>query len=277
MKSFWIFTAVFLFVGVCSVAAQDLIILKDGNVIEAKVTEISQTEIRYKRFDHLDGPTIVISSDKVLSIRYQNGKVESINAAPAPEQKKTPAKKPTNTATTTAMDTDKFIFAMNTNAGSFISGIPGDAYTGGPTLNFEFGKGRFNSEVNLIFPLGGGFGGLATFNWFKPNRVGGFYLGGGIGLIYETGVPREISYEEPYSYGGTTYYRTEYRTVYIDATILTGGLNIGWKFVTRSGLYFRTGAYLGIAIYDNINATNNATTDIGIYLKPDLAIGYCFK
>ena len=56
MKQFYFFAAVFLFVGgLFAVNAQDIIVLKDGNMIEAKVTEISSSEIRYKRFDNLDG------------------------------------------------------------------------------------------------------------------------------------------------------------------------------------------------------------------------------
>jgi len=69
----------FFVIGVFSLNAQDLIILRNGDVIEAKVTEISPTEIRYKRFNHLDGPTIVIPTNSVLSIRYENGTLEVIN------------------------------------------------------------------------------------------------------------------------------------------------------------------------------------------------------
>ena len=82
MKPFYIVTFIFLMAGIGSVAAQDIIILKDGNMIEAKVTEISRTEIRYKRFNHLDGPTIVIPAADVLSVKYANGEYEVINAAP---------------------------------------------------------------------------------------------------------------------------------------------------------------------------------------------------
>jgi len=74
MKRFYIFAIAFLLAGICS--AQDLVILRDGNIIESQVTEISPTEIRYKRFSHLDGPTIVLPVSNVLSIRYKNGIVE---------------------------------------------------------------------------------------------------------------------------------------------------------------------------------------------------------
>jgi hypothetical protein len=83
MKQFCIFVAVFFIVGLFTVNAADLIILKDGNMIEAKIMEIHPGEIRYKRADNLNGPTIVIPKDKVLSIKYENGVQEIINASPA--------------------------------------------------------------------------------------------------------------------------------------------------------------------------------------------------
>lgn len=64
------------------VRAQDLIIAKNGNDIRAKVVEISQTEIKYKRFDNLNGPTIVIPKSGVLRINYENGTKEVFDSAP---------------------------------------------------------------------------------------------------------------------------------------------------------------------------------------------------
>jgi len=61
-----------------------MIILQDGNTIEAKVMEIHPSEIRYKRIDNLDGPMIIIPKDRVLSIKYKNGVVDIINASSAP-------------------------------------------------------------------------------------------------------------------------------------------------------------------------------------------------
>jgi hypothetical protein len=81
MKKIAIFIVfVFFFAcGIFSINAQDLVILKDGNIIEVKVIEITPTEIRYRRLNHLDGPIIVIPKDSVLSIRYENGMTEIIN------------------------------------------------------------------------------------------------------------------------------------------------------------------------------------------------------
>ncbi|MDR2953003.1 MAG: hypothetical protein LBU82_07150, partial [Treponema sp.] len=85
MKKKVIFAVVFALSGwFFSVSAQDMIILKDGAIIDAKVMEIYPAEIRYKRADNLDGPMFIIPASSVLSIRYKNGTTDIINAAPSP-------------------------------------------------------------------------------------------------------------------------------------------------------------------------------------------------
>lgn len=53
--------------------SQDLITKKSGEEIVAKILEVGQTEIKYKKFDFQDGPTFVILKSDVLMIRYENG------------------------------------------------------------------------------------------------------------------------------------------------------------------------------------------------------------
>ena len=64
---------------VFSANAQDIITLKNGDEIRARVTEIGTTEIRYKRFENIDGPTIVLARSDVFLIRYENGTRDVIN------------------------------------------------------------------------------------------------------------------------------------------------------------------------------------------------------
>jgi hypothetical protein len=261
MKNFCIFTVVFLVVGIYSVIAQDLIILKNGDIIEAKITELSHTEIKYKRIDHLDGPNIVIPASNVLSIRYENGRVERISTAPVTGQKDTQAESPKNTA----MDANKFIFGINANAGGFLGALTGGS--SGAGMNIELGKGNFNTEINLMLPTGG-FAGLVTFNGFWPSKIGGFYLGGGIGYgAYETyGYIGRKQVDDRYGY----HYEDEYENY--TAISLPVGLNIGYKFVTKLGLYFRTGIFLGYDFF-----WFESGYGIPIYIKPDLAIGWTMK
>lgn len=56
--------------------AQDIIFLKDGSEIKAKVTEVLPTEIKYKRFDNLEGPLYTMLKQDVLLVKYQNGQNE---------------------------------------------------------------------------------------------------------------------------------------------------------------------------------------------------------
>ena len=242
MKRFCIFTVIFLFMGICIVTAQDLIVMKDGKIIEARITEISQTEIRYKRFDHLDGPTIVIPAAQVLTVRYENGRTETISAAiPVPAQTNNQAVRPNNTA----INPNKFIFGFNVNAGGAI------IYSSGPSIDLEFSKGNFNSEINIMFPgfYAGGFGGLFTFNYFRHSRIGGGYIGGGIGLGFNI-------WEGYFS--------------------MTIGLNAGYKFVTRSGVYFRTGAFVGFE-FGYLWTNRRYSFVIPVYFKPDFAIGWTMR
>lgn len=55
------------------VHAQDIIVKKDGNTVVSKVLEVNTSEVKYKKFSNLDGPTYIISKAELLSINYENG------------------------------------------------------------------------------------------------------------------------------------------------------------------------------------------------------------
>jgi len=70
--------------------AQDTINLKKGDIIRSKVLEVRQTEVKYKLFDNLNGPTYLIDISDISGIVYENGtKVSFKNdnkiAQPIPE------------------------------------------------------------------------------------------------------------------------------------------------------------------------------------------------
>ena len=73
MKHF-LFTAIFVAITVFCFA-QDIIVTTDARKIEAKIMEVSETEVKYKETDNLDGPTFIISTNNISSIIYANGKV----------------------------------------------------------------------------------------------------------------------------------------------------------------------------------------------------------
>jgi hypothetical protein len=51
----------------------DNIILRNGSTISAKVTEIRDEEIKYKKCENLNGPTYSIDKSEVSGIKYANG------------------------------------------------------------------------------------------------------------------------------------------------------------------------------------------------------------
>lgn len=56
--------------------AQDIIITKDAQKIEAKILEVSNSEIKYKKQSNLEGPTFILGVEELNSIIYANGEVQ---------------------------------------------------------------------------------------------------------------------------------------------------------------------------------------------------------
>ncbi len=56
--------------------AQDVITPSSGKDIQAKIIEINKTDILYKKFDNLNGPTLTIPKTDVIIISYANGTKE---------------------------------------------------------------------------------------------------------------------------------------------------------------------------------------------------------
>ena len=227
-----------------SVWAQDQITLRDGTAIEAKVMQITPAEISYRRFNNPDGPLIVIPRESVLSIRYENGDFEIINAQPPAAEKRVREKRPVFAA----VDPDKLTYGVNANPGGALSSL-------GPSTCFEFNKGSYNTEISLIFPsfspysdADGGFGALAAFNYIWHHRIGSLYAGGGLGYIFTNGSYNVTVQYTDYTHTGT-HTRTEPEDRLFAQHYFTFGLNLGYKLLTRSGVYFRMGIYLGGAVY----------------------------
>ncbi len=75
-----IFLVIFLMCISTTLFAQDLITKKSGEDIKAKVLEVNQTEIKFKKTDNPDGPTFTISKSEILMIRYSNGTKDIFNS-----------------------------------------------------------------------------------------------------------------------------------------------------------------------------------------------------
>jgi hypothetical protein len=259
LKTSCIFIVLFLAAGICSLAAQDLIVLKDGNMIEVKLIEISPSEIRYKRFDNLDGPTFVVPAANVYSLKYENGKTELINAVPISGEKKPPA-----------MEPDKLYFGISADPSGFLM------Y--GPSALIEFAKNHFNSQFYVSFPSiglmikadGFGIGAGASLNYLWLTRLGAFYLGALFDYSgYKVSIPGLIQMpngkytDGNYDYPGESLWEGSY----------TFALNLGYKFVLASGLYFNTGANVGATMVDDVRSRE---LKFNIFTRPNTSVGYNF-
>ncbi|MBO5629153.1 MAG: hypothetical protein J5965_08805 [Aeriscardovia sp.] len=77
--------------------AQDIIVTSDAKKIEAKILEVSKTDIKYKEHDNLNGPTFILGTDEISSIIYSNGKVVLYGTNKPEDIQKKEEEKPTTT------------------------------------------------------------------------------------------------------------------------------------------------------------------------------------
>ncbi|MBQ3044233.1 MAG: hypothetical protein IJD53_07295 [Alistipes sp.] len=74
MKKF--FLALFLSYFSHTVFAQDIITFTDGKTVEAKVLEVTQDEIKYKKYRYQEGPLYSVNKGTVKQIKYAYGEIE---------------------------------------------------------------------------------------------------------------------------------------------------------------------------------------------------------
>lgn len=71
-----------------TIVAQDIIVTRQSTRIDAKVMEVSNTEIKYKKQSNPDGPMFIIPTADVATILYANGEVQTFEATQPKEEKK---------------------------------------------------------------------------------------------------------------------------------------------------------------------------------------------
>jgi hypothetical protein len=214
---------------------QDIIVLKNGNEIKSKVLEINDKEVKYKKFDNLEGPTISIFKSEIFMIKYQNGTKDVLNNdnPSSAVNENLPAKKFT--------DPKPNRVGLYLNPLGFIQFGPMigteitrnshliiDAHIRASSLGALMYVINANSEDGQPYKLTGlGIGGGVKS--FTPSRIGGLYVGG----MFEYG-------------WGTNYYAQNKSWIWqSDNKYIVATSSIGYKFRFQSGLFINTGAYLG--------------------------------
>ncbi len=72
-----VFFFLFFMSFICRVNAQDIIILKDNSQIEAKIEEVKENEIKYKKYNSPEGPTFFIPTRKLAAVKFENGDIQT--------------------------------------------------------------------------------------------------------------------------------------------------------------------------------------------------------
>ena len=65
-----------LFVQFNLINAQDIITLKTGDEVKVHITENTAKQVKYKKYDNLNGPTYSYDKSEIFRINYENGKTE---------------------------------------------------------------------------------------------------------------------------------------------------------------------------------------------------------
>ncbi len=109
------FTKILLFVVLffpVSLFSQDVIMKTDGSKIFSRVDEVTEAEVKYKKYSNLNGPVYALSKSDIRYIQYENGvrdvfstddkssRSMSAQAAAAPAHAAVPARNNPNTSRT---------------------------------------------------------------------------------------------------------------------------------------------------------------------------------
>jgi hypothetical protein len=126
---------IILFVITCfslTVSAQDTIFTKRGQVIPAKILEVSETNVSYKKQAYQDGPTFVIEKNKVAKIIFGNGTIDTF-------------RDPSAYAAMDYYGYGRKIFSFN----------PAELFVGNVSFSVEMltRNARFGCRVPIYFPM----------------------------------------------------------------------------------------------------------------------------
>lgn len=140
--------------------AQDVIITRQSERIDAKILEVSESEIRYKKQNNPDGPTFVLSTTKVASILYANGEVQTFEA-----QKKASEYREEGKASS-----QKLYNGIETSLNPLLAIGLGEGSSTSFLVDAGFGR-RFNNNFYWGMNIGGHFGSFSALTFGTTARV----------------------------------------------------------------------------------------------------------
>jgi len=212
-------------ISICSLInlnAQDVLYLKSGFEVQVKVYEIGKKEIKYKKYNNLDGPVYTADIKNIKSIKYQNGEEETFEPIKGNKS------------------FEILPNAMSVNYGELLSGRVGLAYT-------RIFKSK---KIGIKVPVSFNFSNYYSFNTVKyySGVDLNFYPLGQKKLTYYTGLGLRaglMSYQYYYPY---PYYYSDIRPYPQESYFFGGYVNNGLTLNLTS--HFSISAMLGVGLRD---------------------------
>lgn len=126
-----------------SANAQDVIVLRNADEVQAKVKSIGLQEVTYLKWDNLNGPTYTLPKSEIFFIKYANGQKESF----VNQRQYSSAYRSVNKVVS------KEDFSNMKFQGYAYLGADFNDWLGGPSIDFSFG-----ARTSKYFYIGGGIG-----------------------------------------------------------------------------------------------------------------------
>jgi hypothetical protein len=266
-----------IFFAVNTVFAQDVIILKSGDEIKSKVVEITPTEIKYKKFDNLEGPTIVILKSESSMIKYANGTEDIMPSNNSPASAQSDNAGAVHPAPVASGGVSVYVMPLG-----FLEFGPVFGVEFAPLPNLSVGvHARIESLGLLSYVI------TENSDGYEPNTINGMGIGAEVNF-YPQMVRKGFYFGGllEYLWGTATYNQgdvDEYRNT---TSFLAAAFDGGYKFSLSRSFYLRTGGTLGAAfpldeqptVHPNApyNTSNYNQSNVTVFGMIDLAIGVTF-
>jgi len=130
--------------------SQDIITKKTSEDIQAKVLEVTATEIKFKKFDNQNGPTFTILKSEVLMVRYENGTKDIFTEEKKNETVSTPSTTSGDLFTQGKLDASKYYKGYKgAGTGTLIAGLVSPLVGLIPAIACSSTQPK---EINLNYP-----------------------------------------------------------------------------------------------------------------------------
>lgn len=216
-----------VFITALTAHGQDILVMTDGSNIEALVSEVASSYVKYKMFDYLDGPVFTVEKDRISHIRYQNGSIDVFKEQERPEESSAEANRQhrlqdASDPAAAKPEDNRFRFGIHAGVAQPVG-----------TFNDQTG-----TSLLIDNGLGGGAGTGATFGakfLFGIRKVKGLSVVADIDFVINP-LKQDVKNIFDYAFSSTSTYVMDKYPVYVSVPI-TSGLNYRYNFNKTFGLW----------------------------------------